>query len=221
MARKPRFSPGGLAYHVMNRTWPGVDLFEDDADYQAFEKVLAEAVDRHRGIRLCTYCLMPNHFHLVVWPKTDGQLSRFMQWLSMTHAARWHAHRHTGGRGPIQQDHHFLSVCRYVERSALRANLVAKAQDWRWSSPWTRPDRRNTIGVLLSPWPVEMPIRWTTLVNQVQNEKELAALHRARDRGQPYGQDRWVQRTAAALAIESSLRPPGRPKKSAVGENGL
>jgi len=215
----------------MNRTWPGVELFEDDADYQAFEKVLIEAVDRHRGIRLCAYCLMPNHFHLVLWPKTDGQLSRFMQWLGMTHAARWHAHRHSGGRGhlyqsrfrsfTIQQDHHFLSVCRYVERNALRANLVAKAQDWRWSSLWTRPDRRSTIGVLLSPWPVEMPSRWTSLVNQVQNERELAALHRARDRGQPYGEDRWAQRTAKSLGIESSLRPPGRPKKPPMEKNGL
>jgi REP element-mobilizing transposase RayT len=93
------------------------------------------------------------------------------QWLGMTPTARWHAHRHTGGvtggRGhlyqsrfrsfPIQQDHHFLSVCRYVERNPLRANLVAKAQDWRWSSLWTRPDRPSTIGVLLSPWPVEIP----------------------------------------------------------------
>jgi putative transposase len=198
--------------------------------------VLAEAVDRHCGIRFCAYCLMPNHFHLVVWPKTDGQLSRFMQWLGITPAARWacpspHRGCVTGGRGylyqsrfrsfPIQQDHHSLSVCRYVERNPLRANLVAKAQDWRWSSLWTRPDRRSTIGVLLSPWPVAMPPRWTTMVNQVQNEKELAALHRARDRGQPYGQDRWVQKTASALGIESSLRPPGRPKKGLLEKNGL
>jgi putative transposase len=231
MARKPRFSPGGLAYHVMNWTWQGVELFEDDADYLAFEKVLIEAVDHHRGIRLCAYCLMPNHFHLVVWPKADGQLSRFMQWLSMTHAARWHAHRHSGGRGhlyqsrfrsfPIQQDGHFLSVCRYVERNPLRANLVIKAQDWRWSSLWTRADRRSTIGSMLSPWPVEMPARWTTMVNQPQTEAELSALRRSRDRGQPYGDDRWVQRTAKALGIESSLRAPGRPKKGQSGKNGL
>src|SRR5580693_3476019 len=153
MARKPRFSPGGLAYHVMNRTWPGVELFQDDADYKAFEKVLGEAVDRHRGIRLCAYCLMPNHFHLVLWPKTDGQLSRFMQWLSMTHAARWHAHRHSGGRGhlyqsrfrsfAIQQDDHFLNVCRYVERNALRANLIDRAERWRWSSACTRGDLKS------------------------------------------------------------------------------
>jgi putative transposase len=77
------------------------------------------------------------------------------------------------------------------------------------------------LAYLLSPWPVEMPARWTTMVNQVQNEKELAALHRARDRGQPYGQDRWVQKTASALGIESSLRPPGRPKKQLLEKNGL
>src|ERR1017187_6062285 len=134
MARKPRFSPGGLAYHVMNRTWGKIDLFEDAGDYAAFEKVLVEAIEREKSVRLCAYCLMPNHFHLVLWPKQDGQLSRFMQWVSMTYAARWHAHRDSGGRGhlfqsrfksfPIQQDGHFLKVCRYVERNALRAKLV-------------------------------------------------------------------------------------------------
>jgi putative transposase len=60
-----------------------------------------------------------------------------------------------------------------------------------------------------------------TLVNHAQNEKELAELHRDRDRGQPYGQDRWAQRTARKLGIESSLRPIGRPKKPARQKNGL
>ena len=101
MARKPRFAPGGLAYHVMNRTSSGITLFEDSPDFEAFERVLVEGLAREPGVRLCAYCLMPNHFHLVLWPKSDGQLSRFMQWLSMTHAARWHAHRHTGGRGHL------------------------------------------------------------------------------------------------------------------------
>jgi putative transposase len=224
MARKPRFSPGGLAYHVMNRAPGKLKLFEDAGDYQAFEKVLVEALDVHRGMRLCAYCLMPNHFHLVLWPKTDGQLSRFMQWLTMTHAARWHAHRHSVGRGhlyqgrfrsfPIQQDGHFLSVCRYVERNALRANLVAKAQDWRWNSLWARDDRSSAIAPMLTAWPVERPGRWTTLVNRAEIEEELAALRRTIDRGRPYGDDRWSQRTARALGTESSLRPIGRPPKS-------
>src|SRR6185312_10489513 len=148
MARKPRHAPGGIAYHVMNRTWGAIDLFADAGDYEAFERVLAEAAAREPSMRVCAYCLMPNHFHLVLWPARDGQLSQFMQWLSMTHAQRWHAHRRTGGRGhlyqsrfrsfPIQRDEHFLSVCRYVERNPLRANLVDRAEDWRWGSLWAR-----------------------------------------------------------------------------------
>ena len=101
MARKPRNAPGGLAYHVMNRTWGKIDLFEDAGDYEAFERVLAEAVERETTMRVCAYCLMPNHFHLVLWPSADGQLSRFMQWLSMTHTQRWHAHRQSAGCGHL------------------------------------------------------------------------------------------------------------------------
>ncbi len=170
MARRPRFSPGNIACHVMNRVGPNLELFQDAGDYQAFEKVLAEALQREPTMRLCGYCLMRNHFHLVLWPKTDGQLSRLMQWLSMTHAARWHAHRHTGGRGhlyqsrfrsfPIHQDGHFLTVCRYVERNALRANLTDRAERWRWCSAWTRGDRESPLHPLLATWPVEMSRNW-------------------------------------------------------------
>ena len=225
MARKPRHAPGGIAYHVMNRASGDLDLFAKDPDYAAFERVLAEALDREPAARLCAYCLMPNHFHLVLWPKSDGTLSRFMQWLTMTHAARWHAHRRTGGRGhlyqsrfksfPIQRDDHFLSVCRYVERNPLRANKVERAQDWPWSSMRARsaPDGPITAE-LLAPWPVDRPPDWTARVNRPQNEKELAALRLSRDRGRPYGDPRWTTSTADRLAITSSLRPRGRPRKS-------
>lgn len=226
MARKPRHAPGGIAYHVMNRTWGRIELFEDDADYAAFERVLAQACERDASVRLCAYCLMPNHFHLVLWPKADGALSRFMQWLTMTHAQRWHAHRHSGGRGhlyqsrfksfPVQQDEHFLAVCRYVERNPLRGKLVGKAQDWPWSSLWARTARPKTIlHDLLSDWPVDRPRDWTARVNRPQDQNELAALRVSRDRGRPFGDDRWAAATAARLGIQSALRPPGRPKKNA------
>jgi putative transposase len=224
MARKPRYAPGGLAYHVMNRTWGKIELFEDEADYLAFEKVLVEALEREKSMRLCAYCLMPNHFHLVLWPREEGQLSRFMQWLSMTHVQRWHAHRHSGGRGhlyqsrfksfAVQRDEHFFQVCHYVESNPLRAKLSRKAQQWRWSSLGVRQlEPPPQVAVALSPWPVEMPGDWMEQVNQVQDPKELAALHASRDRGRPFGGDRWTARTAARLGIQSALRPIGRPKK--------
>lgn len=102
MARRPRIAPGGICYHVMNRAVSGLTLFQDDADYTAFERVLAEARERV-DMRICAYTIMPNHFHIVLWPRGDGDLSAFMRWLTMTHVQRWHAHRHDAGRGHVYQ----------------------------------------------------------------------------------------------------------------------
>jgi putative transposase len=207
----------------MNRSSGNIELFEDAGDYEAFLRVLAEALERLPDIRLCAYCLMPNHFHLVLWPRVHGQLSTFMQRLTMTHALRWHAHRHDGGRGhlyqarfksfAIQQDGHFLSVCRYVERNAVRAMLCARAEQWRWSSAWARDHADEAMHKLLSPWPVDRPADWIELLNTPQHETELAALHGAKNRSRPYGGEKWSAKTAAKLGVESSLRPIGRPKK--------
>ena len=223
MARKRRHCPGGIAYHVMNRTWGRIDLFEDAGDYEAFERVLAEAIARDPTVRVCAYCLMPNHFHLALWPRVDGQLSRFMQWLTMTHTQRWHAHRHSVGRGhlyqsrfksfAIQEDWHFLSVCRYVERNPVRANLVTRAEQWRYGSLYAREEATHPLGPLLAEWPVQRPRNWRTQVNEPQNEDELAALRRSRERDRPYGDDRWTLRTATRLGVESTLRQRGRPRK--------
>jgi putative transposase len=146
----------------------------------------------------------------------------------MTHAQRWHAHRHTGGRGhlyqsrfksfPIEADRHFLSVCRYVERNPLRARLVKRAERWRWGSLWLRGD--NGSGPMtgkMADWPVTMPRDWVERVNQAQDDKELAALRTSSERGRPYGTDEWSARMARRLRIESSLRPVGRPKKKSTG----
>ena len=90
------------------------------------------------------YCLMGNHWHLVVWPREECELPRFVGWLTLTHTQRWHAHRKSTRSGhlyqgrfksfPVQDDDHFHTVSRYVERNALRANLVKRAEDWRWGS---------------------------------------------------------------------------------------
>ena len=94
---------GGLAYHVLNRGVARMQVFDDADDFAAFGRVLAEAAARVPTIRLLGYCLMPNHWHLVVWPKGDGQLSEFMRWLTVTHTQRWHAHHHSSGTGPVYQ----------------------------------------------------------------------------------------------------------------------
>jgi putative transposase len=172
---------------------------------------------------------MPNHWHLVLRPEADGDLGRFMQRLTVTHVRRWREHRHSVGQGhlyqgiyksfPVQDDRHFLTVCRYVERNALRANLVstALAQDWRWSSLWQR--QQNTLPgnpedwPTLTPWPVDAPRDWLKHVNQPETTAELDALHLSLRRGRPFGSDGWVAATAKRLELTNTMRARGRPKK--------
>ena len=141
-------------------------MFERPADYVAFEKILAEAHALTR-IRITAYCLMPNHWHLLLWPRHDGELSEVLRWITVTHTQRWHVHHHTTGTGsvyqgrftscPTQTDEHFLPVARYVEHNALRAKLVTRAEDWRWSSVWQRNQRDTKLTTWLSDWPEERP----------------------------------------------------------------
>ena len=143
MGRPHRAAEPGYVYHVLNRANARMTIFRKDADYEAFETVLAEAVERTQT-RLLAYCLMPNHWHLLVWPQLQGELSQFVGWLTLTHTQRWHAHRKSIGSGhvyqgrfksfPVQEDEHFYTVARYVERNAQRAKLVRRAEDWRWGS---------------------------------------------------------------------------------------
>lgn len=224
MPRRPRHATGGIAYHVLNRAVGRTQLFEHEADYAAFEQVLAEAVKR-LGTRVLCYCLMPNHWHMVLWPRTDNELSEFMRWLTVTHTQRWHANHHTAGTGPvyqgrfksfpIQRNHHLLRVCRYVERNALRAALVERAEQWQWSSLWRRRNLTESDPFLLpiEAWPAKMPRNWAAMVNHPEKQEELDALHRCLHRGAPCGESDWQEHTAAKLGLESSLRPRGRPRK--------
>jgi putative transposase len=221
MPRGPRNAPGGVVYHVLNRGVGRCALFHKDADYAAFARLLREARQRVPGARLLGYELMPNHWHLALWPTADGELSAFVRWLAHTHTQRYHAHYHTAGTGhlyqgrfksfPVQDDHHLLTVLRYVERNALRANLVDRAQDWRWGSLWGRT--RGADADLLSAGPVPLPPDWAAIVNHPQSEAELAALRRSVLRSSPFGDEPWRAETAHRLGIDSTLRPRGRPRK--------
>jgi len=115
---------------------------------------------------------------------------------------------------PIEQDEHFLYVCRYVERNALRAGLVRCAEGWRWSSLWQRHAKDAPEPVPLSAWPVPVPPGWLAEVNQPQSEVELERLRRSVQRGQPYGGDAWSRRMAQRLGLESTFRARGRPRKN-------
>jgi putative transposase len=211
-----------LVYHVLNRAVARLALFEKPADYAAFERVLAEAMEKH-PTRLLSYTVMPNHWHLVLWPRKDGELSEFVRWLTHTHVMRWHAHFGTSGSGhlyqgrfksfPIEADEHLYSVLRYVERNAKRANLVRRAEQWQWSSLWRRVHGNPVEQELLHRWPVPEPTDWVAYVNRAQSEAELKAVRHSIRRGAPLGSPAWQLRTAKKLGLEWTLRARGRPKK--------
>ena len=201
---------------MLNRANARSPLFDDDGDYATFERVLGQACERV-AMRLLAYCVMPNHWHLVVWPRQDGDLSRFMNWLTLTHTQRWHQHRHTVGEGhvyqgrfksfPVETSEYLLAVCRYVERNPVRAGLVERTEQWRWSSA------RASGLVLLQAWPMERPATWSAWVNENETTEQLSAMRRSVTKGQPFGSPLWVEQMVAQGNLGATLRERGRPKK--------
>ena len=225
MSRPKRADEAGALYHALNRGNARESIFHKAGDYDAFERILAEGLERS-AIDLLAYPLMPNHWHLVLRPTEDGQMSQFLRWVAGTHTMRYHAHHGTSGEGhvypgryksfPIQDDHHFLVVCRYVERNALRAGRVLRAEDYRWGSLWRWLHKPEPEPKLLSAWPVARPPNWTARVNEALTEQELVSVRRCVRRGSPFGEGDWSARTARCLALESTLRPRGRPPSHPV-----
>lgn len=225
MPRRARSIVGGYAYHVLNRANGRLRLFKKEADFLAFEQVLAEVFER-TPLRILAYTLMGNHWHFVVWPKrgNEREVSEFFRRLTVTHSLRWHAHHKTLGMGhvyqgrfksfPIEQDEHLLAVMRYVERNPLRAKLVRSADRWRWGSLYRRlhgtPEERS----LLADSPVPCGQMWLEHVNRPQSKAEEAAIEQSLLRGRPYGGEAWQQATAQRLGLEFTLRPRGRPRKT-------
>jgi putative transposase len=186
MPRRMRHANDGYVYHVLNCAVGRATLFAKATDYEAFVRVLSEALD-WVDIRLLAYCVIPNHWHLVVWPERDSDLSEFMRWLTLTHTQRWHAKHHSQGTGPLYQgrfkafpvaeDEHCLRVLRYVERNPLRARLARSARRWRWSSLG-----RATLGLPgppLETGPVAKPEAWQEWVDQPETEADLTVLRRS------------------------------------------
>ena len=143
MPRPNRITLGGYVYHVLNRANGRLKIFKKAGDFLAFEQILAEGIERFT-MRICGYCIMSNHWHLLLWPERDGVLANFMRWITLTHTQRYHAAHGTTGIGhlyqgryksfPVQDDSYYLTVMRYVESNPVRAEIVDKVEDWPWSS---------------------------------------------------------------------------------------
>jgi putative transposase len=217
----PRISRGladGYVYHVLNRGNGKQKVFHKDKDYEVFVGLMGEAKGRY-SVKILGYCLMPNHFHMVVAPVWAEELSKYMQWLMTSHVRRYHRHYGTSGhiwQGRyksfiIQQNDHLLAVLRYVESNPVRAGLVGSAKEWLWSS------HKGLIGekprVLVDRLPLELPQGWDRYVDEPLTAREIEGIRLSVNRQSPYGEPRWQKQVSVALGLESTLKPRGRPRK--------
>jgi putative transposase len=182
----------------VNRAVEGRTIFQEPADYAAFIALMI-AAQRRYALELLAYCLMPNHWHLIVKPLEERALSAYMQWLTARHVSQHRRERGTAGRGHLYQarffsseidtDVYFWNAFIYVEGNAHRASLVERAEDWEWGSLHERA--KPTTGLIVPP-SLPLPPNWTELVNGGLHHVELQELRDNFRRGVPYRPSRFA-----------------------------
>ena len=196
MARPLRIKEANLIFHVLNRANSKLRIFQQQIDYIDFNELLIKSIAKYK-IKIYAYIIMPTHWHFVCSSKIEGEISRWMAWLQMMHTRKWHQKHQSIGQGHfyqgrfksfiIQKDEHFLKVCRYVDRNALTADLVQKAEDW----PYSSISKQNKITI--SKWPIKKPENYIDFVNQVISNKELNSIRKSKKKSLPFGDEYWVK----------------------------
>jgi putative transposase len=207
-----------MIYHVLNRGVGKMTLFRSRRDHEAFQRCLVKSLEAV-PIRVLAYCVMSNHWHLVLWPENDGDLARFMLRLTITHVRRWLINRGAVGTGhvyqgryksfAVQDDGHLTTVCRYVERNPLRAGLVKSSVDWPWSSAGQKHVAESLRVPLTAP-PVARRPDWVEWVDRPQTAAEEAALARCVRESRPFGSDKWLEELKKDLGWREPKKR-GRP----------
>jgi len=221
----PRIARGlseNCIYHVLNRGNGKQNVFHKEQDYKVFIDLMKEAKNRY-PVNIFSYCLMPNHFHMILMPLKVRELSKWMQWLMTSHVRRYHKHYGTSGhiwQGRfksfiIQKDNYLLTAIRYVEGNPVRAGLVNSAREWLWSSHMETANEKSRF--LVDKIPIELPSDWTKYVDESLSDKEIGKLRKSVNRQSPYGALEWQIKVSRELGLESTLRSRGRPKKVIKG----
>jgi putative transposase len=221
MPRRPRCTAPEYPFHVLNRASRRVTLFDTHQEYLTFERLLMRR-KRKFDVKVFAWCIMPNHWHVVVKSPTKTAMSRYLHWVTGLHAQLYHRVRGTTGLGPVYQgryrsfpvstDTYFYNLCRYVERNAVRAKLCTRASDWRWSSLWWHVHRETKSHRLIDTWPLPRPSNWADIVSQPENDAELERLRRCAEKSVPYGSSS-MSRTLDTRVRVLPLRRRGRPTK--------
>lgn len=196
MVRPPRVDLGDYVYHVINRANGRAKIFHTTEDYRDFEYLLNEIRETYE-MRILAYVVMPNHWHLLLYPRKDGDLRKTLQWLGTSHARRHHTRNSTVGGGHlyqgryksffVEEDHHLLTVLKYIERNPVRAKLKQKPETWRWGSAYRRLNGTTKEKQLLAELPVDLPRNYRAWISESEPSEELDDLRYSVNKGVPYG----------------------------------
>ena len=211
MARLARVVVPHVPHHVTQRGNRRERTFFEDADYKRYRTMLGDAV-RRAGAQVWAYCLMPNHVHLIVVPADEDGLRRTFadahrRYTGLINARnKWTGHLWQGRFGAVAMDEaHLMAAARYVALNPVRAGLVRRAEDWRWSSVHChlagKDDALVTVAPLLARYG-----DFRGLLDEAgeADEAAWATLRRSESTGRPAGGGDWLegleQRTGRRLA---------------------
>ncbi len=222
MPRASRIAIGGEVYHVINRANGRLTIFNTKEDYEIFEQLLLETKEL-LDVEILAYVIMPNHWHLILLPRNDGDLTAFMQRLSNSHTRKVHAHTKTNGSGHLYQgryksflvenNNYLLTLLKYVERNPVRAKLVKKCEDWQWGSAYRRIHGTKEEKSLVDNPPTDLPLQYSSWINSFEDEKTVQSIRSSVIKGSPYGTDSWVEKMVITHKLQPTLKSPGRPRK--------
>ena len=222
MPRPPRIDVGDQIYHVINRANGRATIFHTETDYKDFIYLLSEIKEAYE-MRILAYVIMPNHWHLLLYPKNDKDLSKSLQWLGTTHARRHHTRKQTVGNGHLYQgryksflvesNDYLLTLIKYVERNPVRAKFVKKCEDWQWGSAYRRIHGTKDEKKLVDNPPTDLPLQYSSWINSFEDTKIVQSIRDSVVKGSPYGRDVWVEKMVITHNLQPTLRSPGRPRK--------
>jgi putative transposase len=153
-------------------------------------------------MRIIAYVLMPNHWHLLLYPREDKNMPDFMRWLSTTHATKFRSKTKTVGTGHLYQgryksflvdtDAYLLTAVKYIERNPVRAKLVTLSEEWKWGSAYRRIRGTKKEQLLLAPSPVPLPYHYRAWINESEQSEELDEIRKSVQKGTPFGGEKFL-----------------------------
>jgi putative transposase len=223
MARIGRFVVPDLPHHVTQRGNRREAVFFGEDDYALYRDLLREACSRE-GVEVWSYCLMPNHVHLVLTPRTPEGLGRALGKAHRRYSSFINARLRVTGHlfqsrfaSVVMDEPHLMTAARYAALNPVRARLVKRARDWRWSSVRAHLSGRDDALVTVAPLLERCEGRFANFLKDEPDATKLAALRAAETIGRPLGSPEFLDRIAARTGRDP--RPGKRgPKKRSLGE---